>query len=128
VIPRQRRLTPSYGKASYFAFVQCTAFVIIRVPEATLSPGFVIPSGQNRIRRSVFLFSIKATASSVPVIRISAIAFLEVEKQYMDPTVLITLLVLDTKSLTDDSTAETFSFNADAVYCLLATGIDKLFG
>jgi hypothetical protein len=51
---------------------------IIRVPEATLSPGFVIPSGQNRIRRSVFLFSIQAT-SSVAVIQISAEAFLEVE-------------------------------------------------
>jgi hypothetical protein len=54
--------------------------------------------------------------------------FLEVEKQYMNPSILITLLVLETKRLTDNSTAETYSFDADAVYCLLATGIDKSFG
>lgn len=54
-------------------------------------------------------------------------AFLEVEKQYMNPRLLITLLVLETKSLTDNSTAKTFCFDADAVYCLLATGIDKSF-
>jgi hypothetical protein len=97
------------------------------VPEAPLSPGFVIPSGQNRIRRSVFLFGIKAT-SSLPVIQISAIAFLEVEKQYMNSNVLITLLVLETKSLTGNSTVEIFSFYADEVYCLLAISIDKSFG
>ena len=55
-------------------------------------------------------------------------AFLEVEKQYMNLSVVITLLVLETKSLTDNYTAETFSFDADAVYCLLATGSDKSFG
>ena len=97
------------------------------MPEATLSPGFVISSGQNRIRRSVFLFGIKA-GSSVPVIQNSAMTFMEIEKQYTNPGVLITLLVLETKNLTDNSTAETFSFDVDAVYCLLATGIDKSFG
>jgi hypothetical protein len=64
----------------------------------------------------------------MPVIQISAMAFLEVEKQYMISSVLITVLVLETKSLSGNSTAETFSFDADEVYCLLAIGIDKSFG
>jgi hypothetical protein len=55
-------------------------------------------------------------------------AFMEVEKQYMNPRFLITLLVLGTKILTDNSIANTFGFDAGAVYCLLATGIDKSFG
>jgi len=64
----------------------------------------------------------------VLVIQISAMTFLEVAKQYTNPGVLIKLLVLETKILTDNSTAETFSFDADTVYCLLATGTDKSFG
>jgi len=55
-------------------------------------------------------------------------AFLEDEKQYMNPRFLITLLVLETKRLTNNSTAETFGFDANAIYCLLATVIDKSFG
>jgi len=55
-------------------------------------------------------------------------AFLEVEKQYMNPRLIVTLLVLETKSMTDNSTAKTFGFDADAFYCLLATGTDKSFG
>jgi hypothetical protein len=46
----------------------------------------------------------------------------------MNPSVLITLFVLETKSPTDNSTSETFRFDGDAVYCLLAEGIDKAFG
>ena len=46
----------------------------------------------------------------------------------MNPRLIVTLLVLETKSMTDNSTAKTFGFDADAFYCLLATGTDKSFG
>jgi hypothetical protein len=50
------------------------------------------------------------------------------QKTYMNPSVLTTLFVLETKSQTGNSASETFRFDADAVYCQLAAGTDKSYG